>query len=165
VASVPGSVLQDDLTQLVLETRSSMFPIHEIDFAATRLSPGASWHLESGTDLLAPFYGVFRVLINTRDAELKVAVGRGAKDKRQQALLDELESGLTALLIEMALYLQDELMQRDEWPAETVGDMLSRMLEMARPNPGFPPSAHDLTNFRTHLAGAVRNAGKGRIFQ
>jgi hypothetical protein len=165
VASIPGSVLAEDMSQVLLETKSSMFPVHELDFAATRLSPDASWHLESSTDLLAPFYGVFRVLINSRDKELSAAVARGGKDKRQQALLDELETGIAMLLLEIGLNLRDELMERSEWPPETVGDVLLRMLENSGLNLAVPPAAQDLSSFRTQIAGAVRHAGQGRVFR
>ena len=165
VASIPGSVLAEHMSQVVLESKSSMFPIHELDFAGTRLSPTASWHLESSTDLLAPFYGVFRVLINSRDTELSAAVVRGGKDKRQQALLDELEAGMAMLLLEMALNLREELMERSEWPAETVGDVLLRTLDASGLSLSVPPAAQDLSTFRTQIAGAVRHAGRGRVFR
>lgn len=165
VASTPGSVLTEHLSRVVLENKASMFPIHELDFAATRLSPTASWHLESSTDLSAPFYGVFRVLINSRDSELSAAVARGGKDKRQQALLDELEAGVAMLLLEIALNLREELMERSDWPAETVGDVLVRMLDGSGLNLVVPPAAQDLSTFRTQIAGAVRNSGWGRVFR
>jgi hypothetical protein len=165
VASIPGSVLAERLSRVELESRSSMFPIHELDFAATRLSRTASWHLESSTDLLMPFYGTFRVLVNSRDTELSGAVARGGKDKRQQALLDELEAGVAMLMFEIALNLREELAEREDWPTDTVGDVLSRLLEQSDLNLAVPPAPQDLSTFRTQLAGAVRNAGSGRVFK
>jgi hypothetical protein len=165
VASIAGSILSEHLQRVALESTSSMFPVHEIDFANTRLSPAASWHLETSTDLSAPFYGTFRVLINKRDRELTSAVARGAKDKRQQALLDELEAGIAGLLLELALYLRAELDEQDEWPADVVGDVLSRMLRASELSVSAPPSAHDLADYRTQVSGAVRVVGRGRIFQ
>jgi hypothetical protein len=165
VASIAGSVLGEEIRHLALDGQSSMFPIHEVDFAATRLSPSASWHLETGTDLLAPFYGLFRVLVNSRDLELSAAVARGAKDKRQQALLDELESGVAILLLEIAISLRTELGEQDAWPAETAGDVLSRVLDQAPLELSTPSAPSELSTFRTQVAGAVRNTGRGRIFQ
>jgi hypothetical protein len=164
VASILGSVLAEHVQQLGLESLSSMFPVHEIDFANTRLSPSASWHLETSTDLASPFYGTFRVLINKRDKELSSAVARGAKDKRQQALLDELESGVAALLLELSVAVREELDEREEWPVDTVGDVLSRLLEASQLSIGVPTTAQDLADFRTQVAGAVRRTGRGRIF-
>ncbi|TLP62016.1 hypothetical protein [Microbispora triticiradicis] len=165
VATIPGSVLVEHVQRVVLENVSSMFPVHEIDFSHTRLSPAASWHLETSTDLTAPFYGTFRVLINKRDRELSTAVTRGAKDRRQQALLDELQAGVAALLLELALHLRAELSEREEWPPDSVGDVLERTLA-ASPLPLVaPPSPADLSDFRTQVTGAVRNLGRGRIFE
>jgi hypothetical protein len=165
VAAVPGSVLAEQVQRVVLENVSSMFPVHEIDFSHTRLSPTASWHLETSTDLFAPFYGTFRVLINRRDRELSTAVTRGAKDKRQQALLDELQAGVAALLLELALQLRTELSERDEWPPDSVGDVLARTVAASPLRVVAPPSPADLADFRTQVSGAVRNLGRGRIFQ
>ncbi|GAA0403511.1 hypothetical protein GCM10009541_53350 [Micromonospora gifhornensis] len=165
VATVPGSVLADQVQRVVLENVSSMFPVSEIDFSRTRLSPTASWHLETSTDLVAPFYGTFRVLINSRDRELSAAVARGARDKRQQALLDELQAGVAGLLLELALYLREDLGDRDEWPPDSVGDILSRTLASSPLSTSTPPSAADLAEFRTQVSGAIRNLGRGRVFR
>ncbi|MBM0255489.1 hypothetical protein [Micromonospora sp. 4G55] len=165
VAAVPGSVLAEHVQQVVLESVSSMFPVHEIDFSHTRLSPAASWHLETSTDLTAPFYGTFRVLINKRDRELSAAVARGAKDRRQQALLDELHGDVAALLLELALHLRDELAEREEWPSDSVGDVLSRTVAASPLPVAAPPSPAELADFRTQVSGAIRHLGRGRIFQ
>ncbi|NUW43286.1 hypothetical protein [Nonomuraea rhodomycinica] len=165
VARVPGSVLAEHHQRVLLESMSSMFPVHEIDFSHTRLSPTASWHLETSTDLTAPFYGTFRVLINKRDRELRTAVSRGAKDKRQQGLVDELQAGVATLLLELALHLRAELAEREEWPPDSVGDVLARTIAASPLHVVAPPSAVDLAEFRTQISGAVRNLGRGRIFQ
>ncbi|KAB1108217.1 hypothetical protein [Micromonospora aurantiaca] len=165
VAAVPGSVLAEHVQRVVLENVSSMFPVSEIDFSQTRLSPTASWHLETSTDLVASFYGTFRVLINRRDGELSAAVARGARDKRQQALLDELQAGVAGLLVELALHLRDDLADRDEWPPDSVGDVLSRILADVPLSITAPPSPVDLAEFRTQISGAVRRIGKGRVFR
>lgn len=165
VAAVPGSVLAEDVQRVVLETMSSMFPVHEIDFSHTRLSPTASWHLETSTDLTAPFYGTFRVLINKRDRELRTAVARGSKDRRQHALVDELQAGVATLLLELALHLRAELAEREAWPPDSVGDVLARTVAASPLHAVAPPSATDLAEFRTQISGAVRNLGRGRIFQ
>jgi hypothetical protein len=165
VAKIAGSILAEHVQQVVLESAASMFPLHQLDFANTRLSPAASWHLETSTELSAPFYGTFRVLINKRDKELGAAVSRGTKDKRQQALLDDLEAGVSALMLELALNLRDELEERDEWPVNSVGDILLRLLASSGVSTVAPATAHDLADFRTQLSGAVRTNGQGRLFQ
>ncbi|MBB5965371.1 hypothetical protein [Planomonospora venezuelensis] len=165
VAAVPGSVLAEHVQRVVLENVSTMFPVHEIDFSHTRLSPTASWHLETSTDLIAPFYGTFRVLINKRDRELSAAVARGVKDKRQQVLLDELQAGIATLLLELALHLRSELSEREEWPPDSVGDVLARTIAASPLSITTPPSPAELAEFRTQVSGAVRNLGRGRIFE
>ncbi|MEV6306044.1 hypothetical protein AB0M02_41990 [Actinoplanes sp. NPDC051861] len=165
VAWIPGSVLSEHTHQVLLDSSSSMFPTHEIDFAGTRLSPEASWHLETTTDMSAAFFATFRVLINKRDTELSRAVARGAKDRRQQALLDELESGVAELLLEIAVHCREELDERADWPSDSVGDVLSRIVRSSRLTQQAPSTPQELADFRTALTGAVRAGGKGRVFQ
>lgn len=165
VAEVPGSVLAEQFQHVVLENVSSMFPVSEIDFSQTRLSPTASWHLETSTDLVAPFYGTFRLLINRRDRELSAAVARGSKDRRQLALLDELQAGVAGLLLELALYLRDDLGERDDWSPDSVGDVLSRTLAASPLSVPAPPTAAELAESRTQIVGVIRDLGRGRLFQ
>jgi hypothetical protein len=165
VASLAGSVLAEHTHTIVLENVSSMFPVCEIDFARTSLSPTAAWHLETSTTLLMPFYQVFRVLINTQDVELCAAVSRGARDKRQVALLDELQAGVAEVLLELGLHLRAELAGREEWPLDSVGDVLSRIVEASTLRLPAPPSSAELAEFRSRLSGAVRSLGRGRTFR
>lgn len=161
---IPGSILAKDERRLALEGTLSMFPVHAIDFTHTRLPINASWHLETSTDLTAPFLGTFRLLINTGDAELDAAVARGAKDKRQQAICDGLEEGVGATMLELAVLLCNELEERESWPPDSVGEVLTRTLRLGR---DIRPTAgpEELTEFRTRLASAIRSSGRGRIFK
>jgi hypothetical protein len=113
-------------------------------------------------DLAAPFFGSFRVLINSRDTELSQAVARGARDRRQQAILDELEAGVAALLLEMAVMVQDEIDDRPDWPADSVGEVLGRLLNASRLTGVPTPGPGNLSLFRTRVAAAVRASGNGR---
>ena len=142
----------------------SMFPVHGVDFSHTNLHPSASWHLEGSPDLHAPFMGTFRLLLNRLDGELMKAVERGAKTARQQALVDELAHGVAELLLELAVVHRDELSDRDGWPTDTVGDVLSRCLAQAG-ELREPSGAQDLPRFRSTLAGIVRAGGQGRMFE
>jgi hypothetical protein len=165
VARLPGSVLMDHRQSIVLDRGDQLFPVDAIDFAATRLPPAASWHLETSSDLGAPFFGTFRVLVNSRDTELTQAVARGARDKRQQALLDELESGVAALLTETALLLEEEMGEQSDWPDDSVGDVLSRLSAASTAAGLTAPGATNLALFRTKVSAAVRASGKGRQFR
>jgi hypothetical protein len=167
VAWLAGSILSEHQHRLALEGALSMFPVHDVDFSHTSLPPEASWHLETSTELTAPFLGTFRLLINNRDGELMTAAARGTKDKRQQALCDELEHGVAMMLLELAIMLRADLADRDNWPPDTVGDVLSRTLAAAEqsnlvPAPNGP---YDVATFRTRLAAATRATGHGRSFR
>jgi hypothetical protein len=167
VAWHPGSVIAEDEQRVALEGTLSMFPVHDLDFSHTRLPVDASWHLETSEDTTAPFMGSFRLLLNRRDSELMAAVARGSKDKRQQALCEELEAGVAMELLEIAALMRDEINSRDDWPPDSVGDVLSRTLNGAgrefERNLALGPG--DVADFRTRLAAAARSAGHGRAFK
>jgi hypothetical protein len=167
VAWLPGSVLFEDSHRICLESTDPPFPMVEIDFAGTRLDPDASWHLETTSELTAPFLGSFQLLLNNRDTELITAVSRGKKDRRQEALIDELEHGVAALLLELALHHRDELADRPDWLPGTVGDVLDRTLRARARSGALRASSgpEDLAEVRTLLAGATRAAGRGRRFR
>jgi hypothetical protein len=90
VASRAGSVLFRDDKNLELDSGARAFPIAMVDFSNTRFDPEASWRLQSASDLEAPFWGTFLVLINSRDKELVGAIESGGKDGRSRLLLDDL---------------------------------------------------------------------------
>ena len=94
------------------------------------------------------------------------AVARGAKDKRQQALCDELEHDVAIVLLELAVLLREDLADRDVWPPDTVGEVLARTLMVAERTTNLPsPSGvEDMATFRTRLVAATRAAGHGRSF-
>jgi hypothetical protein len=164
-ANITGSVVADDQQELVLERALAMYPVSVIDFAQTRYAPSASWHLETGgVHLDAPFFGAFMLLINSRDKTLCDAIARGPKDKFNQALYDELEAGVASVMIELAIHEHDQLVE-GAWPLDSVGDVLKKTLERSGLVDAVPPSSYDLADFRTRLAGAVRNSGQGRLFR
>ena len=165
-ATMPGAVLASDEARLLLDDAAAMFPVAELDFAHTRLSPSASWHLESSTEFDRPFIAEFRLLLNTRDTELRLAVERGARDRRQEALLDALESGVAELLVELAVLHRDDLESRSSWAPGSVGELLQVLLH----SPGVDAvrravAAGEPPERRRALDGGTRAIGKGRAFQ
>jgi hypothetical protein len=165
IAQTPGAILAEDYDRLSLHDESGFFPVHQIDFAGSRLDPNASWHLETTTDLNAPFLGSFLLLLNQRDTELATAVARGGpKNQRQQLLVDDLEHGVAALLLELAALHDVELAEREIWPEGTVGDALTRVLEQGRRSGAVPAPTgpHDLALSRTRIDGTIRASGRGR---
>ena len=168
VAHLPGSVLVDDTVDVVLgDPTSSGFPVQAVDFATTRLDTDASWHLETTTDLTAPFLGSFLLLLNTRDGELIDAVAKERRDRRQEALVDELEHGVAVVLLELAAHARAELVQIRSWPPGSVGETLSRMLQRAERSGALqvPIGPQNVARARTRSSGAARAIGYGRRFR
>jgi hypothetical protein len=165
VAWQAGSILVRDLQTVAVGPADPPFPVHQMDFARTRLDPEASWHLETSTELNAPFLGTFLLLLNTRDKELIDAVARGRKTPRQIALLEELEHGVGTLLLELAVNLRDEIDGGADWPTGSIGNVLKRILDGSSRSSLHPPAGpHDLAEVKTMLSGAARAAGRGRRF-
>lgn len=162
----PGSVLLRDTVGVTLGSASAGFPVATIDFAATRLDPHTSWHLETTTDLLAPFLGTVLLLINTRDTELVKAVTTPRPDRRQESLLDDLDNSVAALLLELAAHHRAELADASHWPPGSLGEALQRTLSRAeRSGPIHTPKGpHDLPRVRSRLSGVARALGHGRTF-
>jgi hypothetical protein len=164
VASQAGSILLADEKSVVLQTMP-MFPVAIADFAATRFDSESSWRLQTSTSLELPFLGDYLLLLNSRDKELVAAVTRGAKDRRQELLVEQLEEELAALMLELAIEVRDDLTGQD-WPVDSVGDVLGRLLPLAtsRGLRQASTNADGLAAFRSDVRGAVRAAGRGRIF-
>ncbi|WP_395307507.1 hypothetical protein V4U86_19070 [Mycobacterium sp. AMU20-3851] len=164
-ARFPGSILAEDRQLLTLEQPSPMFPTQMVDFARTYHSADASWHLDIEGDLESPFIGAVLLQINSRDTALREAISRsGPIDDVQRILIDELESGVSALLIDVAIANRDELTGKD-WPIGSVGDVLKNTLLRANLADTMTPSPRELNDFRTQIAGAVRKMGHGRLFR
>jgi hypothetical protein len=153
-ARLPGSVLIEDTAEMTLGNGTYGFPVQGVDFAATRLDPGASWHLETTTELTAPFLGTFLLLLNTRDTELVDAVSRDRRDRRQEALLEELEHGVAMLLLDFAAQLRSDLAEVENWPDGSVGQTLQRMLRHAERTGALliPIGPHNLSRARTRTS-------------
>lgn len=166
VAQAPGSILHEERWRLALEGTGSMFPVSVIDFTRTGHDPDASWHLETSVDLDAPFMGRFLLSINARDTELIEAVSARSRTPRQESLVDELHHGVAQLMLRLAedMNVDDPLDER-EWPADTVGDVLSRTLLAADSVPVtslLDPA--EVSSRRSRLEGATRRTGHGRAF-
>lgn len=164
-ARIPGSVLAEHKQVLVLEQPTVMFPIQMLDFARTQYPVEASWHLDIDGDLESPFMGGALLQINSRDTLLREAISRiGSADGVESLLRDELESGVSALLIDLAIAHRDELVGSD-WPPDSIGDVLTNTLLRAGFEDATPPASRELTDFRTRIGGAVRRMGHGRPFR
>jgi hypothetical protein len=162
---MPGSIVVEDDQLLVLERAATMFPVQMVDFARTTYAPNASWHLDVDGDLEAPFMGAVLLQINSRDTDLREAIShQGTMDDFQRVLNDEFEADVAALMIDLAVENRDDLLA-NEWPVDSVADVLKNTLLRANLADAVPPSAHNLVDFRTQVAGAVRKMGHGRLFR
>jgi len=160
-----GSVLSQHVQRLVLQGHGAMFPVSSVDFAGTPYGIYASWTLQTSAELETPFLGGFLLLLNTRDLELQSAVSAESKSPRQELLLDQLEAGVAALLIELALDAREELTERD-WPTGSTGEVLGSYLKVAaKLGLEFPSGGPDRVDFRSRLESAVRGASWGRLFR
>jgi hypothetical protein len=165
-ARFAGSVLLRDETRVAVEGNAALFPVAVVDFAATPFNPLASWKLEVSDELAAPFLGGFQLLLNSRDAELVRAVTRGTGDAAAAYLLDELETGVAALLTEIAFELKSDLEAR-AWEPESIGSVLTRYLHGVQ-DAGIrsvPSDARELADFRSQIGGVVRSLSMGRAFE
>lgn len=164
-AQTPGSVLNEHKQLLELEKPAAMFPIQMVDFARTPYPVEASWHLDIDGDLDSPFMGGVLLQVNARDTALREAISHNESvDDVGVALTDELESSVSALLIDLAIAHRDDLLQ-NEWPVDSIADVLKNTLLRADLEDTMPPAPRDLTDFRTRVGGAVRKMGHGRLFR
>jgi hypothetical protein len=162
VAAWAGSIVQDDVVRIRLQGTAGLFPVSIVDFAHTHHDPDASWHLVSSTELEAPFLGKFLLQINSRDTELVSAIGAVKRDGRQQLLLEELHHQVARVMMQVARQAQQqhELLERDDWPADSVGDVLSRLLLSAGLDETM--TDNDWAEMNTAFSAAARRAGYGR---
>lgn len=163
---LPGSVLLRDTVGVILGSAAAGFPVATIDFAATRLEPHSSWHVETTADLSAPFLGAVLLFINTRDTELVKAITTSRPDRRQESMLDDLDNGVTSLLIELAAHHRADLADTTHWPPGSLGEALQRTLDRAERSGSIhtPTGPHDLPRVRSRLSGVARVLGHGRPF-
>jgi hypothetical protein len=89
-------------------------------------------------------------------------MGAAKPNPRESALLDELEAGIGAHLVEQALARREEL-EREEWPEESAGELLMNYLTLAIAQQ-VPQaiSSGDPATSSAAIIGAVRAGGFGR---
>lgn len=108
VANEPGAMLLNEEVPVSVEGDGSVFPMAVIDFASTAYPTNSSWYLVTSTLLEARFSSTFQVMINERDEKLVKAIEATKPDREQTALLDDLEHGVIATLLELAYALRSE---------------------------------------------------------
>ncbi|MDV2476198.1 hypothetical protein F8M49_14125 [Rhodococcus zopfii] len=125
-----GSILIRDVYSVTLEGEGSMFPMAVIDFAGRPYDDRASWFVETSTDLEANFSSVFQVMINERDKSLIKAIESEKPTREQQALLDELSSGVMQVVLELAYALKaNRELGVEEYGDGSVGQVLRGLVD------------------------------------
>ncbi|POH69952.1 MULTISPECIES: hypothetical protein [Cryobacterium] len=166
VAGVVGSILAEDLWRVSLEGTAARFPIAMTDFAGTNYGTESSWALQTSLELDAPFMGSYLLMVNKRDTELAKAIGRGGKAPRDVFLIDQLELEVATLFIELGLERREELEFVENWPPESVGEVLSRWLKSPGASNLHPPTdAGELSEYRSRITSVAREAGFGRLLR
>jgi hypothetical protein len=166
VVASAGAVVAEMSTRVNVEPDLVRFPVAVVDFSFTKTDANASWRLETTTDLFAPFFGEFRLLINSRDTDLVHAVETRAPTTVDLTLIAEMEGQVAAFLYEFAIMNRDALREEDEWPSNSVGQVLSGFIHVADRHNLTAVAADpiDRPAFVARLAGLVRVQGQGRPF-
>lgn len=103
---IRGAVLARDRVSVTLEGEGSMFPMAVVDFTTRTYDDQSSWFVETSTDLGANFSSEFQVFINERDKVLIKAIEAEKPTREQQALIEELSSGVMQVVLELAYALK-----------------------------------------------------------
>ncbi|WP_043451654.1 hypothetical protein [Jongsikchunia kroppenstedtii] len=161
-----GSILYTDVISVVLEGEGSMFPMAVVDFDARPYDSRASWHVETSTDLDADFSSTFQVLVNEKDKPLIKAIESEKPNREQQALLDELSSGVMQVVLELA-YAMKSLgdLAGGDFETGTVGDVLFSLIEQTGDvDLGDLSEPNQIGRRSSVFQGMARGLAAGRVF-
>lgn len=137
VAFRAGTLLWEDVTEVRIEGGASRFPVEQLSFAVSgpQFPKGAAWRLdwEQRDDLELPVLGCIRLFLNQDHPSIRALVDQ--PERPDSKLLAALMSfDVTRSLVREAL-TNDAFAQREgEWPADSVGRVVTRL-------------------FKTHLSG------------
>lgn len=160
-----GSILVRDTVRVMLEGEGSMFPMAVVDFAPRPYENRSSWHVETSTDIDADFSAVFQVLVNEQDVELVKAIEADKPNRRQEALLDELTSGVMQTVLELAYAVKSQGMLGGGFEEGTVGQVLQGLVEQTGGRDiGDLSEPSQLSRRRTVFQAMARTMAAGRVF-
>lgn len=161
-----GAVLARDTFALTLEGEGSMFPMAVIDFTRRTYDDYASWFVETSTDLSANFSSAFQVMINERDKALIKAIEAEKPTREQQALLDELSSGVMQVVLELAYALKaNGELGVDEHGDGSVGQVLCVLVEQTGDlDLGDFRDPSQIARRQSHFQAMARGIAAGRMF-
>lgn len=160
-----GSVLLREEFRLTLGSGDSGFPMAVVDFAATHLPTGASWHLETSTSLESRFSSSFQVLVNERDEKLVKAMEAEKPTREQALLLDDLLAGVMSQTLQLAYALrQGGELELDGYEYGSVGEVLGNLVK--RTGDVSLEASSDFGRWslmRTQFEDLTRELGVGRL--
>jgi hypothetical protein len=126
----PGTLLWEDIHDVVLEGGGARFPMEVISFSQSswRLPNHAAWALEwDREDLELPLLGALRLYLNADHPAVSAALAKPT-DPASTTLIAALHHDVARQLVVGAL-LSDEFVERTEkWPAESVGEVIHKLL-------------------------------------
>ncbi|MGB3286384.1 hypothetical protein [Mycolicibacter algericus] len=161
-----GSVLARDVVSVTLEGEGSMFPMAVVDFTRRTYDDDASWFVETSTDPGANFSSAFQVMINERDAALIKAIEAEKPTREQQALIDELGSGVMQVVLELAYALKaNGELDRDAYGDGSVGQVLQGLIEQTgNLDLGDISDASQIARRQSQFQALARRIAAGRVF-
>lgn len=125
-----GSVLWEDVHEVVLEGGGARFPMEALSFkdSSWRLPDHAAWALEwDRDDLELPLLGALRLYLNTDHPTMAEALN--APDAASSRLLmAALQHDVGRQLVLGALMSDAFVSREDKWPRDSVGEVVSRLI-------------------------------------
>lgn len=133
-AGLPGSVLwQGPVHRVHIEGSASRFPVDLIDFRNARLPERAGWYLQLDlSDLRLPVAASVRLLVNRGIEHVRQAV-TAATTPSEQALAAAIRADVARQLIASAVLAQGTDLAAEEWPEDSIGRMLVKLIDLTFP--------------------------------
>ena len=166
IAQLPGSILVKDVDKVTLEGEGSMFPMAVVDFDGRVYDSSASWFVETSTDLEANFSATFQVMVNEKDKALVKAIEEDKPSRDQVNILDNMESGVMQVVLELAYTLKNRGDLLDfEYGDGTVGETLWNLIEQTgNRNLDDMTDPSQIATRSAVFQGMARDLSAGRVF-
>ena len=140
-ATLPGSVLWQDIAQVALEGPAPRFPMEVVDFTNLLVAPSkAAWYLSwNAYDWHQPLLGGVRLFVNSRHKMVLDAVSRTPSSGEARAIRSMIYYEVGRSLVRGALLSDEFIESNQEFVSGTVGCAIFRLLSLLFP--GDSPNA------------------------
>jgi hypothetical protein len=166
VARDAGSVLMEDVVDVVLQGSATLFPTTVVDFAHAGLDPEASWYLSVRDDLEGPFTGTVLLQINKQDAVLTRAISNERRSAMDTHVVDEVYVGVAKVLLRWALEKRDAglLGEVGDYESDMLGSVLAELANASSVKRGdfAAEGGLNISEREMRLSASVRRRGLGR---